>query len=97
VSGAAEGKIMVDDLITEINGKAVTSTRTYNDALRDLKEGDAVKVKITRGDKSSDIDLVMGSTSRASFEIAPLAGASPEAARLREIFMYRGKKGWQPK
>ncbi len=46
-----------DDIVTSINGKAVGSVDETREALKYLKEGDTVKVGITRAGKTQAIDI----------------------------------------
>lgn len=54
---AEKAGIKKDDIITEINGKAVNSVDEIKLALKDLKEGDVVKAGILRAGKTQTIDI----------------------------------------
>jgi len=54
---ANKAGVQKDDIITSINGKAVNSVDETKEALKDLKEGDTVKVGITRAGKTQTIDI----------------------------------------
>lgn len=97
VSGSATGIVMVDDIVLEVNGSAITTAGSYNGAIRNLKKGDKVTLKIKRGEETSTVELVAGTTNRPSLAVSEIPGANADALKLRELYLFRGKKGWKPK
>lgn len=95
-SGGAESAVKSGDVILAVNGKATASFADYNAAVAALKPGDSVGLKIKRGDETLDVNIVAGSSQRTSSEIQPDPAATPGQLKLREIWLYRGKKGWKP-
>ena len=59
-SPAAEAGILVDDVIVEFAGKKVTNFQTLASAVRTKKPGDKVKVKVTRGEETVELELTIG-------------------------------------
>ena len=59
-SPAAKAGILVDDVIVEFGGKEVTDFSTLASAVRTKKPGDKVKVKVTRGDETVELELTIG-------------------------------------
>jgi serine protease Do len=56
-SAAEKAGLKKDDVITEINGKAVSSVDELKSSIRDLKEGDSVKVTYQRDGKSQSATI----------------------------------------
>lgn len=54
---AYKAGVKKEDIITSINGKAVSSVDEIREALKNLKEGDTVKAGITRAGKAQTIDI----------------------------------------
>jgi len=54
---AGKAGLKEQDLITDVNGKAVNSVDEMKANLKDLKEGDTIKLGIKRNGKSQTIDL----------------------------------------
>jgi serine protease Do len=54
---AAKAGLQKDDIITEINGKAVASVDELRNQLRDSKEGDTLKITFNRGGKTQTADV----------------------------------------
>lgn len=46
-----------DDIITQVNGKAVTSTDDLKKMMKDLKKGDTIKVTVLRAGSSKTFDI----------------------------------------
>jgi serine protease Do len=58
-SNAAKAGVKEDDVITEINGKAVSSTDEVVKIIKESKEKDAINLKLNRGGKSQNIEVKM--------------------------------------
>ncbi len=58
-SNAAKAGVKEDDVITEINGKAVNSTDEVVKIIKESKEKDAINLKLNRGGKSQNIEVKM--------------------------------------
>jgi len=54
---AGKAGIEEDDIITAVNGKAVTSLDILKDAMKDVKEGDTLKFDILRDGKTQTINV----------------------------------------
>jgi serine protease Do len=54
---AQKAGLQENDVITSINGKAVTSVDEIKAALKDLKEGDLIKAGITRSGKAQTLEI----------------------------------------
>jgi serine protease Do len=54
---AGKAGLKEGDVITSINGKAVTSVDEIKDVLKDLKEGDTVNLQYTRDNKQQSADV----------------------------------------
>lgn len=54
---AQKAGIQENDIITSINGKAITSVDEIKAALKDLKEGDLIKAGITRSGKAQTLEI----------------------------------------
>jgi len=50
--GPITGQIAPDDLITEMNGRAITNAKEFNDAVAKLKPGQLVRLRYRRGPES---------------------------------------------
>ena len=59
-SPASKAGIQVDDIIIEFAGKEVTSFDTLAAAVRSQKPGKKVKVKVTRGEETVELELTVG-------------------------------------
>ena len=59
-SPAARAGIQVDDIIIEFGGKKVTDFATLASAVRTRKPGEKVKVKVSRGDQTVELELTIG-------------------------------------
>ena len=58
-SNAAKAGVKEEDVITEIDGKAVNSTDEVVRIIKESKEKDAIKLKLNRGGKSQNIEVKM--------------------------------------
>ncbi|QEC67069.1 PDZ domain-containing protein [Panacibacter ginsenosidivorans] len=54
---AGKAGIEQDDIITTINGKAISSLETLKDAMKEVKDGDTLKFDILRDGKSQTINV----------------------------------------
>ena len=54
---AAKAGLQKDDVIAEIDGSAVTSVDELRNKLRDLKEGDSIKLTYQRNGKTQSTDI----------------------------------------
>ncbi|MBZ0298469.1 MAG: PDZ domain-containing protein [Anaerolineae bacterium] len=81
-SPAADAGLMVDDVITAINGTAVAQPVDVAAAIRDLKPGDDVTVSITRDGAAQDISVTLGSVMNQMTEM------------MGDVVMYNGEN-WQ--
>jgi serine protease Do len=54
---AEKAGLKKDDLITEIDGKDLKNLQELKDKLKDMKEGDTLKIKYKRGNKSQTTEL----------------------------------------
>lgn len=60
-TGAASSDLQVGDIITAINGKAVSSTTDVTLDVREHKVGDTVTVTVIRDGETKDVDVVLSS------------------------------------
>jgi len=56
-SPAAKAGLKEDDVITQVNGKAITSTDELRESLKDVKKGDTVKITYKRNNQTQTIDV----------------------------------------
>jgi len=56
-SPAAKAGLKEDDIITQVNGKAVTSTDDLKENIKDLKKGDAVKLTYKRNNQTQTAEV----------------------------------------
>ncbi len=56
-SPAAKAGLKVDDIITQVNGKAITSTEDLKESLKDVKKGDTVKITYKRNNQTQTVDV----------------------------------------
>ncbi|HEY1380326.1 MAG TPA: PDZ domain-containing protein, partial [Gemmataceae bacterium] len=56
---AAKAGLKKDDVITELDGKAVETNAKLLDALREKKVGDKVKFTVKRGDETKDVTVTL--------------------------------------
>ena len=59
-SPASKAGILVDDIIVEFGGKEVTDFSTLASAVRTKKPGDKVKLKVTRGEETVELEMTIG-------------------------------------
>jgi S1-C subfamily serine protease len=68
-SPAEAADLQVDDILTAINGEAVSSAREAVRAIRRLNPGDTVTLDVTRGDESLSLEAALGSMVDARTEM----------------------------
>ncbi|HEX5150846.1 MAG TPA: PDZ domain-containing protein [Parafilimonas sp.] len=56
-SPAAKAGLKEDDIITQVNGKAIASTDDLKESLKDIKKGDTVKITYKRNNQTQTIDV----------------------------------------
>jgi S1-C subfamily serine protease len=59
-SPAAEADLQVNDVITSVNGQAVTDASAVADLIRDLAPGDAVTLEVTRDNEPLTVEVTLG-------------------------------------
>ncbi len=91
----ADSQLKVDDVVTEINGIPVPTGSAYSAVIEKIKPGDAVKLKIKRGEETLEVNLTAGKLSKPTQQIVEDANATELQKALRDVWLYRGKKGWQ--
>ena len=68
-SAADDAGLQVDDVITAVNGTAVTSGSEVSDLISALAPGDTVTIDYTRDDESASVDVTLGAaTAQAGVE-----------------------------
>ena len=90
-SAAEKAGIKVDDLVTHIGGKAVTSYAQVQHQLGGKYEGDTVEVKIKRGkDELPPINVVLGSivagTGQSHMGILPVRDDPEPGVEIRYVY-----------
>jgi len=56
-SPAAKAGLKENDIITQVNGKAITSTEDLKESIKDLKKGDTVKITYKRNTQTQTVDV----------------------------------------
>jgi len=56
-SPAAKAGLKEDDVITQVNGKAITSTDDLRESVKNLKKGDTVKITYKRNNQTQTVDV----------------------------------------
>ena len=56
-SPAAKAGLKENDIITQVNGKTVTSTEDLRESVKDLKKGDTVKITFKRNNQTQTVDV----------------------------------------
>jgi serine protease Do len=56
-SPAAKAGLKEDDIITQVNGKAITSTEDLRESVKDVKKGDTVKITFKRNNQTQTVDV----------------------------------------
>jgi serine protease Do len=56
-SPAAKAGLKEGDIITQVNGKAITSTEELKQGMHDLKKGDTVKITYKRNNQTQTVDV----------------------------------------
>lgn len=67
-SAAAKAKLKLNDVIVAINGKLAKSRKTVVDAIRVLKPGEKITLRVKRGEEELKIDATLGSPIRSRAE-----------------------------
>ncbi len=62
-STAEQGGMLVNDIITALNGKEVTGTSQFAAMLYELNVGDTVTITVLRGNETKDLSIVLGERS----------------------------------
>lgn len=96
VTAAGQGKLEARDIVLSINGVEVPTAGAIANVVSKIKPGDTVTFKIKRGDQTSEVTVTATSISRPTQEILEDPNATPAQKALRDFWLYRGKKGWQP-
>ena len=60
-SPADEANLREDDVIVEVDGKPVSTSKELRSILRDYEDGDEITLKIIRNNRSKEITLALGS------------------------------------
>jgi predicted metalloprotease with PDZ domain len=88
VTGASAGSpaegagLAAGDLILELDGVAAT-TKVLNDQLAAKKQGDKIKVRFSRGNKTAqDLEIELGKNMKYSYAITPAPDATPLQAAI---------------
>lgn len=58
-SPASKAGLKEDDIITQVNGKAIKSTDDLRESVKDIKQGDTVKVTFKRNNQTQTVDVKM--------------------------------------
>jgi len=56
-SPAAKAGLKEDDIITQVNSKAITSTEDLRESVKDVKKGDTVKITFKRNNQTQTVDV----------------------------------------
>jgi serine protease Do len=56
-SPAAKAGLKEDDIITQVNGKAIASTEDLKQSVKDVKKGDTVKITFKRNNQTQTVDV----------------------------------------
>ena len=59
-SPAAQAGLATDDLVLEIAGSKVSQRSELAEILRDNKPGSKIKIKLTRGEETQEIEVELG-------------------------------------
>jgi predicted metalloprotease with PDZ domain len=95
VQGPAEGQLKVDDVVLEINGSAVPTNGALAAVVDKIKPGENVNFKVKRGSETVLATITSGKTTRSTQEIQEDLNATSAQKALRDVWLYRGKKGWK--
>lgn len=76
-SPAADAGLQVDDVITAVNGDAVTQAADVAAAVQAAAPGDTVTLTITRAGESQAVDVVLGTAPEATPEAGTSRGGRP--------------------
>jgi serine protease Do len=56
-SPAAKAGLKENDIITQVNGKAIASVDDLRESIKDVKKGDTVKITYKRNNQTQTIDV----------------------------------------
>ena len=56
-SAAEKAGLKEDDIITKVNGKDINSVDDLKESIKDVKDGDTIKVNYLRDGKSQSVDV----------------------------------------
>ncbi|HWA84400.1 MAG TPA: PDZ domain-containing protein, partial [Fimbriimonadaceae bacterium] len=96
VTAAGQGKLERGDVVLSINGTDIPTPAAAAAVVSKIKPGDSVAFKVKRGDQTMDVTVTATSITRPTLEISEDPNATAEQKTLRDIWLYRGKKGWKP-
>jgi serine protease Do len=65
-SPAAKAGLQAEDIILEVNGKKIDESNALSNLIQGYGIGDTIKLKVQRGDKVMDIDVVLGERPKTS-------------------------------
>lgn len=87
-TGAWDGGINVRDEILSINGERLDAAgRELNRLMQTVAVGDQLDILLARDGKIREITITLTEDTRGSFRILPMPDATPEQARLGEIWL----------
>ena len=87
-SGAWDGGINVRDEIIAVNGERLDANgRELNRLMQTAAVGDQLDVLIARDGKIRELTITLSKDTKGSFRIIPLQNASPEQARLGQLWL----------
>ncbi len=75
-SPAAKAGIMVNDLVSFVDGEPVYSIKSYLVAMGRTKPGDTVRMEVRRGDNLQSVDVKLGEWPKGTLK--PMVGVPPE-------------------
>jgi len=83
-SPAPNAGMAAGDQIAEVDGAAAT-LKALTDRLAARRPGDTLKLRLTRGEASIDVEVVLGKNRKRSFHLEPAANPGPlEASILKD-------------
>ena len=91
-SPAAAAGLSVGDLLTAIDGEAVSSPWDLSMAVRRHEEGERVRLEVVRGGRTLALDATVGKRDRTAVDLAPLLEWQ-DAGEGARVFKFRGEPG----